>query len=327
MASVENGRNFLDRMAASVIDGANIDWNRYLNVEDKARVIPAETLAERGKQAMLLGSESEPGISTPWHKTRDKVRFRPGKLSIWTGWSRHGKTQMLKQIMLHGMSEGERVLFCSMEEEVIDVWKDMAWIACQKPDPAPKTLDRFTEFVAGRLWLYDQQGTINPKKMIALVRYAAAELKITHLVCDSLMMLALSRDDYEAQAKFVAELKSAAKDTGTHVHLVAHMRKREGKGGEEAPGTLHDIAGGHEIGSIADSVFVVWRDLNHKDRIATDKPEVVLRVDKQRGRVNWTGNIGLNCHQTSRQFVEFKEPMWFWDEPTSQNYQRASNGY
>ncbi len=88
------------------------------------------------------------------------------------------------------------------------------------------------------------------------------------------------------------------------------MRKRDGKGGEESPGSLHDISGGHEIGSKADSVFVVWRDREWKDKT---KPEVVLRVDKQRGRVNWTGNIGLNTHAVSRQFVDGNYAMEFWE--------------
>jgi hypothetical protein len=65
---------------------------------------------------------------------------------------------------------------------------------------------------------------------------------------DSLMMLAIGRDDYEGQARFVSELHTFAMNSGVTVHLVAHMRKREGKGGEEVPGSIHDISGGHELG-------------------------------------------------------------------------------
>lgn len=310
MANAAAGVAFLDARRAAVIDGAQIDWERYLKPDDKSRIVPAESLAERARREILLGAEAEPGLLLPWGKTRGKVLLRPGKLSVWAGWSRHGKTQMLKQAMLHGCREGERVLFCSLEEEVIDLWKDMAWIGCAGPDPTPKTLDRFVQLITGKLWMYDQQGTVEPRRMLALIRYAAAELKVAHVVIDSLMMLALDRDDYEAQARFVGDLKTVAKDTGVHAHLVAHMRKRDGKGGEESPGSLHDISGGHEIGSKADSVFVVWRNREWKDQT---KPEVILRVDKQRGRVNWTGNIGLNTHAASRQFVEGGYPMEFWE--------------
>lgn len=309
MASASAGVAYLERRIAGVIDGATVDWGRYLNPEDKSRIIPAEALAEQVKREILLGREAELGLGLPWPKTADKVLLRPGKLSIWTGWSRHGKTQMLKQLMLHGIGNGERVLICSMEEEVREVWRDMAWIACGRDDASPRQIDRFVDFVRGKLYLFDQQGQINAKKAVALVRYAAAELKVTHVVVDSLMMMALGRDDYDGQARFVGELKTAAKDGQCHVHLVAHMRKRDGKTGEEAPGTLHDIAGGHELGSITDNAFVVWRDRERKD---PSKPDVILKVEKQRGRVNWTGTIGLNTHVVSRQFVESIYAMKFW---------------
>jgi twinkle protein len=268
-------------------------------------------LAEKAKREMLLGAESEPGLMLPWQKTNGKVLLRPGKLSIWAGWSRHGKTQMLKQVMLHGVKESERILFASMEEEVTEVWKDMAQIACLTREPRLQDLDKFVEFITGKMWLYDQQGMVEPRRMLAVIRYAAKELKVTHVVIDSLMMLAVNRDDYDAQSRFVGELKATAKDTGAHVHLVAHMRKREGKGGEDSPGSLHDVSGGHEIGSMADSVFIVWRDLERADPAKSD---VILKVDKQRGRVNWRGKIMLNSHEVSRQFVDGVRAQSFWGD-------------
>jgi twinkle protein len=313
LASTERGVAYLDKHRANggVIDGDAIDWERYLKPDDKTRIIPAESLAEKAKQEILLGVESERGLTLPWPKTHGKVLMRPGKLTVWAGWSRHGKTQMLKQTMLHGIGEGEKVLFASMEEDVLDVWKDKAQLACLSRDPKLPLLDKFTNFIRGNLWFYDQQGEVEPKRILSVIRYAVKELKITHVVVDSLMMLRVDRDDYEGQARFVGELHTAAKDTGAHVHLVAHMRKREGKGGEDAPGMIHDISGGHEISSKADNVFVVWKDLERRD---ITQPEVILKIDKQRGRINWRGKIQLNCHDQSRQFVEGNHPMNFWRE-------------
>jgi twinkle protein len=313
VANAERGVAYLDQRlqkAAAVIDGDVIDWQRYLKPEDKTRIIPAELLAEKGKARAVLGPAQEEGLTLPWGKTHGKVLIKPGKLAVWTGWSRHGKTQMLKQVMLHAIRNSERVLVASMEEDVLDVWSDMARIACGM-DPNPKKVDRFVEFVKGKLWLYDQEGMVEPKRIQAVIRYAAENLKITQAVIDSLMMLAVDRDDYDAQSRFVGELKTTAKDTGVTVHLVAHMRKREGKGGDESPGNLHDISGGHEIGSKADYVFVPWRDIQRKDGTA---PQCVLKVEKQRGRINWLGTVGLNFHDATRQFIEDVHPMSFWDE-------------
>jgi twinkle protein len=223
--------------------------------EDKAHIVPAEDLAERAKARLMIGAEQEDGLRLPWEKTHGKVLIRPGKLCVWAGWTHHGKTQMVKQVMLGAVHQSERALIASMEEEVVDVYCDMAVMACAQSQPGSRDLARFNSFVSGKLWFFDQQGQIDPARMLAVIRYAASELKVSHVVVDSLMLLAVNRDDYEAQAKFVGQLKATAKDTGVTVHLVAHMRKRDGKGGDESPGTVHDVAGGHEIGSIADYVF------------------------------------------------------------------------
>ena len=311
MASAERGAAYLDSFAKSggVIDGSVIDWNRWMKPDDRERIIPAEALAEKAKARLMLGAEQEEGLTLPWPKTHGRVLIRPGKVAVWAGWTHHGKTQMVKQLMLHGIGQSEKVLVASMEEEVIDVYSDMAVMACLSQQPSPSEFNKFNQFVGGKLCLYDQQGVVSANRMIAVIRYAAKELGITQAVVDSLMMLAVDRDDYEAQARFVGELKSAAKDTGVTVHLVAHMRKRDGKGGDEVPGTVHDIAGGHEIASKVDYVFLPWRDKKPNAR-----PACQLKVEKQRGRINWLGIVDLNFHADARQFVEDVHPMRFWDD-------------
>lgn len=298
-----------------MITSDQIPWERYLKPADKERVIPAEALAERAKREILFGSSKEPGFQLPWEKTHGKVFVNKGSVVLWAGWSRHGKTRMLKQVMLHSIANGEKPLIASMEEEVHGVFKDMARMACLNIDPAPREIDRFIDFVRGNLWLYDQQGLVQPHKLMAVIRYAAAELKVTQVMIDSLMMLGIPRDDFDAQARFVSELHTFAMNNGVTIHLVAHMRKRDGKDGEKCPGSLHDVSGGHEIGGMVDSVFIVWRDL--VERQPGDKaPEypVALKVDKQRGTLDWMGTIGLRFHQTSRQFVEDINPRKFWSD-------------
>lgn len=309
LANAERGLAILDAVKPAVIHGDQINWEKYLRPADKERVIPAATLAEKAKEEMLLGSSKEPGLTLPWEKTIGKVFVRKGTLILWAGWSRHGKTRMLKQVMLHAIRSGEKPLIASMEEEVRAVFKDMARMACGDQDPSPKDIDRFIEFVRGNLWFYDQQGMVDPRKLVAVVRYAATELKATQIMVDSLMMLAIGRDDYEGQARFVNELHTVAVNLGVTVHLVAHMRKREGKTGEDVPGTIHDISGGHELGSIADSVFVVWRDMKEGA-----SPSCALKIEKQRGQTDWMGTLGFNFNHRARQFVEDVHPMKFWDE-------------
>ena len=297
-------------MSLALIDRANralntipsdIDFTKYLSREERARVVSAEAIAEEGKRQMLLGTEAQPGLLLPWEKCSGKVIIRPGKLAVWCGWSFHGKSQLLKHLMTHAISVSEKVCIASMEEELLAIWKTMARIACGVASPGAKSIDNWSAMSAKNLWFYDQQGSIKAEKIRAVIRYAAEELKVTQFVIDSLMMLSVSRDDYDAQSVFVGELKTLAADTGCTIHLVAHMRKGSGKGGEDAPGTPHDISGGHEVASKADYVFNVWRD---KNGTSTTGYSTILKVEKQRGDIDHIGSFGLNFDKASGQYIE-----------------------
>lgn len=314
MANANRGAEVLDmaranRSLQSIAD-SDIDFKEYEQREERARVIPAESLAEEGKRRMLLGADGVAGLTLPWAKVADKVRIIPGKLVVWCGWQHHGKSNAAKQIMLHAIAEGEKVCIASMEEEMHEIWEDMGRMACGSQEPSLRDIDRWIEFGTGKLWFYDQQGTVGAAKIRTVIRYCAEEKGITQFVIDSLMMLAVDRDDYDAQSRFIGELKALAKDTKCTIHLVAHMRKRDGKTGEEIPGSAHDIAGGHEIASKADYIFNVWRD---KAKKAPGNPECILTVEKQRGRMNWIGRINLDFHQPSRQYVDGYHAMRFWE--------------
>lgn len=292
-----------------VLTDADVDFNDFSERAEHARVVPAQTLAEEGKRRMLLGDDAIVGLGFPWDKANGKVRIVPGKLVVWCGWTRHGKSNMAKQVMLHAIAGGERVCIASMEEETSDLWEDMGYMACGGDKPTVREIARWVEFQTFTLWFYDQQGMVSAAKIKSVIRYCAEVLHITQFVIDSLMMLAVNRDDYDAQSVFVGELKALAKDTKCTIHLICHLRKREGKTGEEQPGGMHDIAGGHEIGSKADYVFNVWRDRTRKDET---KPECILTVEKQRGRINWIGKLTFDFHLGSRQYIEGKAPMTFW---------------
>lgn len=274
-------------------------------------LIKAEAFEEAGRRALLIGLDDEPGLRLPWDELTDKVRIAPGKLVIWTGYMHHGKSQMLKQIMLCAMQQSERVAIASMEEEPVELWCDMARMACGTQQPGVADLNAWSMFCR-RFWLYSDQGPATTRRLIEATRYAARELKINHFVIDSLMTTDIDKDDYNAQTRFARELKALAKDEKITVHLVAHMRKRDGRGGDESVGSVQEIAGPHEIGSLADYVFTVWRDKREVNERPAGCRDAVLKVEKQRGRFNWIGQFGLNYHYQSRQYVRGMEAMEFW---------------
>ncbi|MFM7012040.1 MAG: ATPase domain-containing protein [Betaproteobacteria bacterium] len=277
------------------------------------KILNASTFAEKAKERMFVSQADEPGLRLPWSELQDRVRITPGKLAIWTGYQHHGKTQMLKQVMLAAMQQSENVLIASMEEDLIDVWCDMARMACGTQEPSPSELNPWLNF-SKRMWLYDEQGQAKQSELKQAITYAARNLNIKHFVIDSLMTIDIDKDDYNLQTKFVREIRAIAKAEKITVHLVAHMRKREGKLGDGAIGNAQDISGPHEISSLADYIFVVWREMREIAERPPNSRDAMFKVEKQRGRFNWIGSFAMNFHSASRQFVRDNSSMKFWDE-------------
>ena len=132
-------------------------------------------------------------------------------------------------------------------------------------------------------------------------------IRIHHFVIDSFMKCGIKMDDYNRQASFVNELHAFAKDTGIHIHLIAHSRKTDTSRKQM---DKFDIKGASEITDQVDNVMTVWRNKRKEDeavRPSPDaevlkEPDAILICDKQR-HGEWEGKIALWFHAPSMQFV------------------------
>ena len=175
-----------------------------------------EFLAEHG--------DTQQGESLPWDYADNIFKLRPSELTIWAGVNGHGKSLLLGMIMLWRMKH-ERVVIASLEMlPAQTLYRMSCQFAGCRPDP--KFSRRVVESMDGKLWLYDQQDTINPLRIMAMILYCAKELKADHIVIDSLLKCGISEDDYKGQKDFVDRLQWLAKSNGIHIHLVCHMRKK-----------------------------------------------------------------------------------------------------
>src|SRR3990167_1053303 len=82
MANPDRGADILDmersRRSIQSIADEDIDWKNYMTRDERARVVPAESLADEGKRRLLIGAAAEPGLSLPWGSLAGKVRIRSG---------------------------------------------------------------------------------------------------------------------------------------------------------------------------------------------------------------------------------------------------------
>lgn len=254
------------------------------------------------------GENQKSGARLPWRVSHDKVRFRPGEVSVWAGVNGHGKSMLLSHAVLGFAAQDERICIASMEMRPDATMYRMTRQAIGKSYPTDDVISEFSDWTDDRLWIYDQQGTVKANRIIALGNYCSEELKIDHLVIDSLMKCGIGVDDYNGQKKFVDELCALGKDTGLHIHLVAHSRKGEK---ESDKIDKFDIKGASEITDQVDNVMLVWRNKRKEEDMQRtsptgnhdEEPDALLSCVKQR-HGEWEGKIRLWFDRQSMTYNE-----------------------
>ncbi len=216
-----------------------------------------------------------------------EFRFRPAELTLWTGVSSHGKSTALNLSLMHlTLATCRPSLICSFEMAPPKIIR-RALIGMGQ---GPKINNRGTAKDAARLLkpyllFCDKIGSIERKELFELMHYAYARYGVAHIAIDSMMRVRGLQEDYPAQTQFIIDLVTFARETGVHIHLVAHPRKQ---GGHDAP-QAHDIAGSSHIRDNADNVIVIWRNREkEKKREANAKdgwqqmPDAKLIIEKDR---------------------------------------------
>lgn len=293
-------------MTQFITDRDVIDFAAYMRETDtEHRVVPARDF-EQEVQRYFHDPDVPRGARPPWSKIANKLRFRPGEVTLWSGTNGHGKSLALGQTATSLVAQGERTCIASLEMKPVMTLQRMVRQASQEAKPSPEFIAHFHQAVGDDLLIYDQLGTVRADKMLAVVRYVAERRGVKHMVIDSLMKCGMAEDDYTAQKRFVDQLCATAKDHDIHVHLVAHARK--GQNEHDAPGKM-DVKGSGAIIDQVDNVVICWRNKRKEleqqagkhDR--RNEPDAVLAVEKQRNG-EWEGRCLLWFDHASTQYVE-----------------------
>lgn len=290
----------------------SFDWKSYSEEsEASVKVMGAETWRDQLVETVRNGVQVT-GARLPWAKTHDHIRFRPGEVTVWQGINGHGKSQMTGMALLMFMAAGEGVCVASFEMKPVSTLGRMLRQVAMNDRPSESMAERFMDWCEGRLWLYDQQGTVKPEMIYGLIKYCARELGVKHVVVDSLMKCVKGEDDYNGQKDFVDTLTGLALNEKVHIHLVHHVRKGES---EEKPPGKFDAKGSGSITDQVDQVLTVWRNKKKEKAIDAARrqgkepnqqdaegPDAMLICDKNR-HGEWEGSIALWYHAPSLQYV------------------------
>ena len=227
-----------------------------------------------------MSGENLSGIKLPWPCLDTKFRLQEGSTSLMCGQSGSGKSMLAGQFALHAMEQGFKSLIVSLEMTVPHSLARMVTQSSLVASPDMTEVLDFTRWANGKLWFYRQQGSINFKTLLAVVRYTVAKLKVKFIVVDSLMTMGdIPSDDYQGQKRLMLALSIAARDLGVHILLITHARK-----GLSVDDRLDkfSVAGSADLTNLACSVLLLQKTpASRRERDAT-APDATFEIAKAR---------------------------------------------
>lgn len=255
-------------------------------------------------------------------KDCDWFRFRRGELTIWTGYSGHGKSLLLSQVQLGLMVQGEKFIVFSGEMQPEYLFERTIKQSTGLDKAAEKYTRAVMAWLNDRFWLFNQLGSATIKRLLEVFAYANKRYAIRHVVIDSLMMTDVPEDGpgaFTAQKEAIRNLCDFAKKCGVHVHLVAHPRK--GKDERTGPGKM-DVAGSSKITDGADNVFTVWRA--QKDQAEPNPSDVDAHTKWVELQEMPDAKLILTKQRNGR-FQDYTQSLWF--DRYSMQYRSQKKNY
>lgn len=254
----------------------------------------------------------EIGVRMPWGKAQGKFLFRPGELTVLAGRNNTGKSQMVGQLTLAALSQGQRACVASLEFRPAMWMRRLTIQAAALREPTAPYIEAVHRWYEDKLWAFNATGTAKTDRVLEVFAYAAARYGVRWFVVDNLSKCGIGDDDYNAQKDLVDRLGDFARDTDGHVVLVHHVRK--GEDDRNAVPTNSDVKGSGGIGDMADNVLLMWRNRRKEDQKdladqagepfdGDDKPDAMLVVDKARNG-DELPKIGLWYAKACYQYLE-----------------------
>lgn len=206
--------------------------------------------------------------------------FYAGQLSLWTGERGLGKSTLLGQLLLEAVDQG--AVACAYSGE-LDKRQFKHWVSVQAAGPShvgvyedretgrkqtaisAMVQRRIDDWWRRKFFLYDISGASahSADSILSIFDNARRCYGATIFLVDNLMTLGLrggkDMDYFRAQSDFAGRLVAWAKQSGAHVHLVAHPRKAD-RDRRRGKLSADDVGGSGDLPNRADNVFALERE-------------------------------------------------------------------
>lgn len=270
-------------------------------------------------------------------KTRSGIRaldrasggFLDGDITVWTGKRGEGKSTFLNQVILQAVDDGKNVCVYSGEIPDNRLKNDLTLCAAgylyseEREDrftgrrffvAKNDVLPYITEWLARRIWIYDNNIIEQDERDSIIERFAAAykQYDCRVFVVDNLMVVRCNSGGHDnimqIQADFIIRLQKFAQIYGVHVHVVVHPRK------------VVDVVDSDDVGGLGTITNIACNVYSIRREESAGVNKSIIRCLKNRA-FGVRGDIELEFNERGRRFFEkFSEPIAFgWESRYKQD--------
>ena len=295
-----------------------------INEQDFTDVNVREFIAQQESSEVRSGDQFEDellkaleqpdnwGWSLPWaEKCDERLRLRPGEVSLWAGMSGHLKSACVQQIAFWQARE-RKVGIQSFEMTIGQQLKRAVKQCSGTSSPTEDWARRFARWMKDRIYFYDRLDSVPPERVLGCVLHMAKDLGCKIIVIDCLIKVKGLSRDAALEASFMDQLMAMAKVLDIHIMLVHHIRKPDKLGDAYRP-TKHDVRGAGDLVDQCSTLVLVWNDKKRKvlkERIAHGLPlddkqqeyydsrrDLILHAAKQRN-APFEGQLGFYVQES-----------------------------
>ncbi len=293
---IEDLKDLNDALITGVRKEQVDEWVKTAKSMDPEQLKQAQEFKDDVIDLFYSTDPKKIGLPFPIQSIGDSFRIRRGEMTIYTGMSGHGKSQLLLQLSNYLAEQGEKSLIASFEMPAAASIGRMIRQLTKSPLPTREDIEAKLEWMRDKILFYDYVGSANLTDTLEVMEYAVRKFGCTFIVIDSLMKMGLADEDLAAQKHFVDTIQNFARKYNVHIALVAHSKKKQNE--DEASGK-YDVRGSGTITDLVENVVTCFRNKAKEkdvrkmlmdpafsqeaiDAYKTQNPDAIIAVLKQR---------------------------------------------
>ena len=281
----------------------------------------AEDFASRLKDR-LDGLADTVGRALPWN-LGGHFRIRNFELTLVTGYSGHGKTAWLNDLLINLCHMYDET--CCIASQEVPADQTLQVMFCQATGKKhykdkegreyPGLFKNAVDWLNSHILFFNKVGRVDLQEILDTFAFCYKRYGTKLFCLDSFMCLGdVSQIDIESQSAAIQKMCDFVMNYGVHLFLVTHSKKPDQKKPEDKyQPEKHDINGSIHISDLAHNVISVWRNIKKNEHIEKAKDEESRKAAMQeidakmcvRKQRNGTGTLpGKNLwfDITSRQY-------------------------